>query len=59
MRLESAVAAVLFCVLLPGAAAHAQQKAGDFPARAVRLVVPYPPGASNDFCIKAACTSGT
>ncbi|MFN9155181.1 MAG: tripartite tricarboxylate transporter substrate-binding protein, partial [bacterium] len=48
MRLESAVVAVLLSVLLPGAPTHAQQKAGDFPARAVRLVVPYPPGASND-----------
>ncbi len=48
MRVTSAVATVLLCMLLPGAPAHAQQKAGDFPARAVRLVVPYPPGASND-----------
>ena len=48
MRVTSAVATVLLCMMLPGAPAHAQQKAGDFPARAVRLVVPYPPGASND-----------
>jgi tripartite-type tricarboxylate transporter receptor subunit TctC len=48
MRLESAVATVLLSILLSGAAAHAQQKPGDFPVRAVRLVVPYPPGASND-----------
>ncbi|MCE2950153.1 MAG: tripartite tricarboxylate transporter substrate binding protein, partial [Betaproteobacteria bacterium] len=48
MRLESAVAAVLLSMLLPVAPAHAQQKAIGFPVRAVRLVVPYPPGASND-----------
>ncbi len=40
MRLEYALAAVLLSVLLPVAPALAQPKAGDFPVRAVRLVVP-------------------
>jgi tripartite-type tricarboxylate transporter receptor subunit TctC len=48
LKLEIRVAAVLLSVLLPGTCALDQPKAGDFPARAVRLVVPYPPGASND-----------
>ena len=37
------------CILLAAAIATAQLAiAADYPSRSVRLVVPYPPGASND-----------
>src|SRR5690606_39060851 len=39
------VAAALAALLVPGAALAA---ASDYPARPVRLVVPYPPGGGND-----------
>jgi tripartite-type tricarboxylate transporter receptor subunit TctC len=43
MTLRTALAAFLACLALT--AAHAQEK---YPARAVTMVVPYPPGGSND-----------
>jgi tripartite-type tricarboxylate transporter receptor subunit TctC len=44
------VAMPAFCILLPGSTASAQtsKPLTAYPARVVRWVVPYPPGASND-----------
>ena len=48
MKVKFALVGLVVLALLSGGVAQAQRKAGDYPARAVRLVVPYPPGASND-----------
>ena len=39
---------IMACVLLAAAATSQSSIAADYPLRSVRLVVPYPPGASND-----------
>lgn len=48
MTVKMALAGLMAVALLPSGVAQAQPRAGDYPVRAVRLVVPYPPGASND-----------
>jgi tripartite-type tricarboxylate transporter receptor subunit TctC len=44
---KPAVVALMFCVVL-GALAAAARAAEDYPNRPVTIVVPFPPGASND-----------
>jgi tripartite-type tricarboxylate transporter receptor subunit TctC len=38
----------LLAGLLPAAQSVAQQKAGEFPSRPIRWIIPFPPGGSND-----------
>ncbi len=41
-------ALALFCVCVAGTAAAQAQDASRFPAKPIRLIVPFPPGGSND-----------
>jgi tripartite-type tricarboxylate transporter receptor subunit TctC len=47
-KISGQVAAVFAAISFMHAAAAAAQSAADYPARPVRMIVPFPPGGSND-----------